>query len=87
MAAKLLQQCSNPCCCTINASAVQLQPERTVPQQLTPARAPNTCNTTQPAMQPLIFGSTMQADTTFATDLLTHGHLMPKICRSVQVQF
>ena len=44
-----------PCCCAINASAVQLQPERTVPQQLAPARAPNAPSTTYPADATLTF--------------------------------
>ena len=29
----------------------------------------------------------MQADTTFATDLLTYGHVEPKYCRAAQEQF
>ena len=45
-------KCSNLCCCAVFASAMQLQPERIVPQQLAPARACNAPSTTYPAMQP-----------------------------------
>ena len=46
MAAKLQQQYSNTSCCAIKPSALLLQPERMVPEQLALARAPNAPSTT-----------------------------------------
>ena len=66
---------------------MQLQPERTIPQQLAPARALNAPNTTYPAMQPSPFSSTMQADTTFATDLPTYEHVAPKTAEQRRSKF
>ena len=45
-AAQLQQQCCNQCCCAVNASTLMFQPERTVPEKLAPARAPNASSTT-----------------------------------------
>ena len=47
-AAKLQQQCNAQCCCAINASALKLQTERTIPKHLAPAREPNAPSITLP---------------------------------------
>ena len=66
---------------------MKLQPENTVPQQLEPSRALNAPSLTYFAMLPEPFGSTMQAGTAFATDLLTYGHVVPNTAEQLRSNF